>query len=477
MYNNEHVRKLAEAIAKTYMPITQKYACLAQAGLECSLFNDTPSELATNHLNFWGLKWREEMAGIAQPVVYSAHDGAELYCKFKSYQDAASGYESFINRKPYQGYDKRLTDVCCYLAFIGPIFCPPGYSERKIKEWGMTYHEKIIDSFLADAVNMIDHAELEPEPEKKLKILLDPGHSETDPGALSPNRKVKEYALNLAQAEYIKAALSQECYIDIYDPNPDDLKDVGNFAKGYDLFISLHHNSFSGTGEPGVEAFTPHSCTPRQAAFCKDVTAKIAQELHIPDRSHKRANHIVTVAASKYCDAYLIESHFMNDETNLVDATGKSIRAAKCIVDVVKARYTREQGEESSYPRWIGCKTFSKSVNIQLSKNFYLQEFACKCNKCDIIKVNYLQIQRLQELRDYFNSPLIIHSAYRCPDHNVAIGGASKSQHMTGRATDFHISGHSLSAIKSKVFELWENGGIGTYSSFFHTDTWDKRRW
>jgi N-acetylmuramoyl-L-alanine amidase len=42
------------------------------------------SKLATDHNNFSGLKWRDEMQGFATPVTYQAHDGTDRYCKFTS---------------------------------------------------------------------------------------------------------------------------------------------------------------------------------------------------------------------------------------------------------------------------------------------------------------------------------------------------------------------------------------------------------
>lgn len=45
----------------------------------------------------------------------------------------------------------------------------------------------------------------------------------------------------------------------------------------------------------------------------------------------------------------------------------------------------------------------------------------------------------LQPVRDNFNKPVVISSGYRSPAVNRAIGGSSKSQHMTGQAADFII--------------------------------------
>ena len=57
------------------------------------------SSLARNHYNFGGLKWRKEMAVMARPVSYEAHDGKTEYVKFSSAENFIEGYWHFINRK------------------------------------------------------------------------------------------------------------------------------------------------------------------------------------------------------------------------------------------------------------------------------------------------------------------------------------------------------------------------------------------
>lgn len=44
---------------------------------------------------------------------------------------------------------------------------------------------------------------------------------------------------------------------------------------------------------------------------------------------------------------------------------------------------------------------------------------------------------KMQEIRDLLNMPIIISSAYRSPDLNKIVGGKPNSQHMEGMACDF----------------------------------------
>lgn len=45
----------------------------------------------------------------------------------------------------------------------------------------------------------------------------------------------------------------------------------------------------------------------------------------------------------------------------------------------------------------------------------------------------------LEPIRDHFKQPVWIHSAYRCPALNAAVGGSKTSQHPKFEAADFHV--------------------------------------
>lgn len=53
-----------------------------------------------------------------------------------------------------------------------------------------------------------------------------------------------------------------------------------------------------------------------------------------------------------------------------------------------------------------------------------------------INNIELLCVNILQPLRDAIKAPIKISSGYRCPRLNTSIGGASKSQHVTGHAAD-----------------------------------------
>lgn len=86
-------------------------------------------------------------------------------------------------------------------------------------------------------------------------------------------------------------------------------------------------------------------------------------------------------------------------------------------------------------------------------KYFSEKEFWCKCNQCqkgdadlDIPEggmigsvsenIKALVENVLDPLREKYGKPIVVNSGYRCPRHNMAVGGVTNSQHMKGEAAD-----------------------------------------
>ena len=102
------------------------------------------SQLAKQHLNFGGLKYRAEMAGIAESVEYEARGGTEFYCKFKSIEDFVKGYWLFVDRSPYEGWRACSNTGIDFINFIGPAYCPnPGYVDKVLRLLGEA--ERLLD--------------------------------------------------------------------------------------------------------------------------------------------------------------------------------------------------------------------------------------------------------------------------------------------------------------------------------------------
>jgi len=111
--------------------------------------------------------------------------------------------------------------------------------------------------------------------------------------------------------------------------------------------------------------------------------------------------------------------------------------------------------------------------NAQLSKNFNLTELKCKCG-CNKAIIDMLGINLLQKIREHFKKPVYVVSAYRCVEHNKAVGGAENSYHMQGLAYDIKIVGVSPLAVAQIAIDVGFTG-IGVYTnngnSFTHVDT------
>lgn len=92
----------------------------------------------------------------------------------------------------------------------------------------------------------------------------------------------------------------------------------------------------------------------------------------------------------------------------------------------------------------------------------------------------------LDDARSILGKPVLINSTYRHPAYNKAIGGASRSKHMSFTAIDCHTADpdlldnlYRLLAASRKRGE-W-TGGLGGYNTFIHLDcgsnsnrTWGK---
>ena len=104
---------------------------------------------------------------------------------------------------------------------------------------------------------------------------------------------------------------------------------------------------------------------------------------------------------------------------------------------------------------------------IRLSKNFTSDEFECPCCGKNIVKG--LLVDKLQQLRDLINKPIIITSGYRCPLHNKKVGGYSKSPHIDGLAVDIKVGGISPLDL-AFIANMIGNIRLGIYPNHLHID-------
>lgn len=80
------------------------------------------SQLASEHRNYAGMKWRTEMKPFGKRVNYEAHDGDGYYTEFNSLEDFVRGFWAFLDRSPYDGWRDRAADPAAFIRFVGPIW-------------------------------------------------------------------------------------------------------------------------------------------------------------------------------------------------------------------------------------------------------------------------------------------------------------------------------------------------------------------
>ena len=77
-----------------------------------------------------------------------------------------------------------------------------------------------------------------------------------------------------------------------------------------------------------------------------------------------------------------------------------------------------------------------KNKTIQLTLGLTINETRCPCGKCGKSAVTLPLLIRYTLLRYHYGKPLHIASVCRCPEHNRAVKGSPKSQHMQNCAMD-----------------------------------------
>lgn len=84
----------------------------------------------------------------------------------------------------------------------------------------------------------------------------------------------------------------------------------------------------------------------------------------------------------------------------------------------------------------------------------------------------------LDPLREKYGKPIRVNSGYRCPKHNLAVGGASRSQHLLGEAADiapvssFRVQDLGYKDELARMVEIIKENGkfdqLIIYPSFVH---------
>jgi uncharacterized protein YcbK (DUF882 family) len=109
-----------------------------------------------------------------------------------------------------------------------------------------------------------------------------------------------------------------------------------------------------------------------------------------------------------------------------------------------------------------------------LSTNFNVSEFACKCG-CGLKYPSPALVSLLQKIRDRTGQPVTLESGWRCTKRNQVVGskilgkqGITKGQcgddtasaHTRGEAADIRVKGMSKLALYELLIEMYGRGEI-----------------
>lgn len=85
----------------------------------------------------------------------------------------------------------------------------------------------------------------------------------------------------------------------------------------------------------------------------------------------------------------------------------------------------------------MAIKSYAYNDNTQLTKNFNISEFRCKCGGRHNTKNDTVLDAKLQEMLELVKaSKVIISSGYRCTTHDRNVGGSGYGPHVEGYAAD-----------------------------------------
>lgn len=308
-----------------------KTAQLAQAILESGRGS---SDLFRQHNNPYGMKYRPEMAGKATPVTYTDTAGeTDQYCCFADYQAAVAGYWRFIGREPYHGWRLATATAAEYIRFItfagylGGPHAAVKPSERAADRARKDAYVSKVRSLFSEAEKRLRDSHGNPAAPvagqiwKRKGVFIDVGHGDKperyDPGAVHKGSKTTEHALNLIAARACAKMISDAGVPVLVDDANKSNYAAGKASAGYDVFVSVHHNSTEGRAQ-GSEAFF-HATMGTQAdkALASGAASAMARSLGIANRGPKAGSLSVLsgARAAAVRAAILAEMYFIHDQS------------------------------------------------------------------------------------------------------------------------------------------------------------------
>ena len=109
-----------------------------------------------------------------------------------------------------------------------------------------------------------------------------------------------------------------------------------------------------------------------------------------------------------------------------------------------------------------------------LSEHFSESEMSCHhCGQLPAGGISGVLLDGLERLRTIVGKPIYVTNAYRCPEHNAAVGGVSNSPHVHGPAADIYVDGMGVWELANICKQIFD--GVGEYygQEFVHVDMRD----
>ena len=162
------------------------------------------------------------------------------------------------------------------------------------------------------------------------------------------------------------------------------------------------------------------------------------------------------------------------------DGTAQRIREVIATGEKPGSQAQEDSGyvpDAAKYLQSDGYYHIPRGVDVQLSKNLWAYEIHC-CGKgcCTDSIISKRMVEMFQKIRDAYGDSIEIATAggsgYRCKTHNVSVGGAYNSLHLTGDALDLHC--RDKARLLSIVEKLVTDGEIGIYSWGIHVGVWNR---
>ena len=94
------------------------------------------------------------------------------------------------------------------------------------------------------------------------------------------------------------------------------------------------------------------------------------------------------------------------------------------------------------------------------------------CPHCHVNNCRQGLVDALETFRSRVGRPVIVDSAYRCPQHNSQVGGAGKSEHVEGLAADLRVNGMTAAELEAVARRIPAIRGIGRadFQDYLHID-------